>query len=60
MKMRDELFTLWDNYELYVFLKGYDWIQNREHEICHLFTKDEREVFIETNRCDWILKDYKD
>jgi hypothetical protein len=60
MKMREELFTLWDNYELYVFLKGYEWVQNREHEICHLFTNDEREVFIETNRCDWILKDYKE
>jgi len=60
MKMRDELYALWNNYELYVFLEGYDWVQNQEHEICHLLTRDEREVFIETNRCDWILKEYEE
>ena len=57
--MRDELFTLWDNFEIYKFLKGYKWIAAREHEICECLTKDEREVFIETNRCDWILAEYK-
>ena len=58
--MRDELFQLWNNYELYVFLQGYAWCKKREHEICHIMTKDEREVFIETNRCDWLLEQYKD
>ncbi len=56
--MRDELFTLWDNFELYVFLKGYDWIKNKENEICSCLTKDSREVFIETNRCSWIVNEY--
>lgn len=59
-QMRAELFSLWDNFELYVFLKGYDWIKEREHEVCHFLTKDEQEVFIETNRCDWILDNYKE
>jgi hypothetical protein len=58
-QMRDELYTLWNNYEVYVFLQGYDWVKNREHEICHILTTDEREVFIETNRCDWILSEYR-
>ena len=58
--MRDELFTLWNNFEIYKFLKGYDWIDKREHEICECLTKDERLVFIETNRCDWILAEYVD
>lgn len=57
--MRQELFNLWDNFELYKFLKGYEWIDRKENEICHFLTKDEREVFIETNRCDWILDHYK-
>jgi hypothetical protein len=58
--MRDELFQLWNNFELYVFMQGYEWCKKREHEICHIMTKDEREVFIETNRCDWLLEQYKD
>jgi hypothetical protein len=58
--MRDQLFTLWDNFEIYKFLKGYEWIDKREQEICECLTKDEQEVFIETNRCDWILAEYKD
>lgn len=53
--MRKELFTLWNNFEIYKFLKGRDWVYKREHEICGCLTKDAREVFIETNRCDWIL-----
>ena len=53
--MRDELFTLWNNFEVYVFLQGYDWCKKREQEICHILTTDERLVFIETNRCDWFL-----
>lgn len=58
-QMRNDLFNLWNNMELYKFLKGYDWIIKQEHEICHIMTKDEREVFIEINRCDWLLGDDK-
>lgn len=54
-QMRRELFTLWNNFEIYKFLKGRDWVYKRENEICGCLTKDAREVFIETNRCDWIL-----
>ncbi len=56
--MRDELFNLWNNFEVYVFLQGYDWCSKREHEICHILTKHERNMFIELNRCDWILGEY--
>lgn len=55
--MRHELYALWNNFEVYKFLKGYDWVQKREHEICGCLTKDERTVLIETTRCDWILGD---
>jgi len=55
--MRHELYTLWNNFDLYKFLKGSDWIIKQEHEICHIMTSDEREVFIETNRCDWLLNE---
>ena len=58
-QMRDELFALWNNFEVYIFLQGHDWCRKREHEICHIMTKDEREVFIETNRCDWLLDEIK-
>jgi len=56
-QMRHELYTLWNNFDLYKFLKGSDWIIKQEHEICHIMTSDEREVFIETNRCDWLLNE---
>lgn len=55
--MRRELFTLWNNFEIYKFLKGYDWVDRRENEICGCLTKDNRFVFIETTRCDWLLGD---
>ena len=55
--MRHELYTLWNNFDLYKFLKGSDWIIKQEHEICCCLTKDPREVFIETNRCDWLLNE---
>jgi hypothetical protein len=57
--MREELFHLWNNYEVFMFLKGYVWIKKREYDICECLSKDNRIVFIETNRCDWILDEDK-
>lgn len=57
-QMRDELYALWDNIEVYVFVEGYNYVQKREHEICHILTLHDRKVFIETNRCDWLLTEY--
>ena len=44
--MREQLFQLWNNYEVYVFLQGYEWVKNREREICHILTRGPRELFI--------------
>lgn len=57
-QMREQLFQLWNNYEVYVFLQGYEWVKNREREICHILTRGPRELFIETTRCDWLLSQY--
>ena len=53
--MYNDLFTLWNNTELYVFLKGSDYIVKQEHEICHIMTKQERNMFIELTRFDWLI-----
>ncbi len=58
--MREQLFQFWNNYEMYIFLQGYEWCKQREHEICHILTRGARELFIETTRCDWILENYRE
>lgn len=45
-QMMYELFTLWDNQNLYTFLKGEEYVKEQEHEICKQLTKDKREMFI--------------
>lgn len=54
-QMYDDLFKLWNNTELYVFLKGSDYIKQQEHEICHIMTKQDRYLFIELTRFDWLM-----
>ena len=54
-QMYDDLFKLWNNTELYVFLKGSEYITQQEHEICHIMTKKERHLFIELTRFDWLM-----
>jgi len=56
--MREQLYHLWNNYEILKFLKGDDWIDNREHEICECLTERQRNLFIELQRFDWIVEHY--
>lgn len=58
--MANQLHTLWDNYTLYTFLEGEAYIRKRELEICACIPnyQQERDIFIEVNRCDWILNEY--
>jgi hypothetical protein len=57
-QMRDELYNLWDNFELLQFMEGYDYIMKREQEICNCITNYGRNDFIEGCRIDYIVKQY--
>lgn len=57
-QMRDELYNLWDNFELLNFIEGYDYIIKREQEICSCLTKYGRTDFIEGCRIDYIVRQY--
>lgn len=56
--MREQLFNLWSNYEILKFLKGDDWIEKREREICECLTERQASLFIELQRFDWIVDHY--
>lgn len=45
-QMMYELFTLWDNQNLYTFLNGEEYVKQQEREICKQLTKNKREMFI--------------
>ena len=45
-QMMYELFTLWDNKNLYTFLQGEEYVKQKEREITKHLTKDKREMFI--------------
>lgn len=45
-QMMYELFTLWDNQNLYTFLRGEEYVRKQEREITKQLTKDKREMFI--------------
>jgi len=49
-KMANELFYLWDNFLLYKFLEGIDYIVKKELEICECLIEKERLDFISTSR----------
>jgi hypothetical protein len=57
-QMRDELYNLWDNFELLQFMEGYDYIMKREQEICNCLTTYGRNDFIEGCRIDYIVRQY--
>ena len=54
--MVEELYHLWDNQELYRFIKGREYIRQRELEITECIpNKDlEKDFFIEIARTQWI------
>lgn len=56
--MREQLFNLWNNYEILKFLKGDIWVKNKEREICECLTEQQSILFIELQRFDWILDHY--
>lgn len=56
--MRDELYNLWDNFELLKFMEGYDYIMKCEQEICNCLTNYGRNDFIESCRINYIVKQY--
>lgn len=45
-QMMYELFTLWDNQNLYTFLRGEEYVRQQEREITKQLTRDKREMFI--------------
>lgn len=53
LKIADELHELWDNYPLYKFMYGTEWIRKREFEICRSMTLDEATDWIEVCRVVW-------
>ena len=53
-EIRDQLYNLWDNFPLYKFINGAQWIRKRELDIAECLAN--RETFIELTRCDWLLE----
>jgi len=49
-QMVNELYYLWDNYLLYKFLEGNEYIIQKELEICECLVDKERLDFISTSR----------
>ena len=49
-QMVNELFYLWDNFLLYKFFEGIDYIVKKELEICECLIEKERLDFISTSR----------
>ena len=43
-QMMFELFTLWDNKNLYTFLQGEDYVRQKEREITKQLTNNKREM----------------
>lgn len=56
-QMVSELNTLWDNYPLYKFISGAQYVRKRELDICACIPnyKGERDMFIELTRFDWLI-----
>lgn len=54
-----ELRQLWENYDIYKFLEGEDFIRKKELSICECIPnhKGERDMFIDLNRFDWLLEE---
>ena len=55
MKMTKELYDLWDNERLYVFLEGEDYVKQKEVEITQCLTSNKRKEFILLAKVDYLL-----
>jgi hypothetical protein len=56
LQMATELHTLWDNKELYKFIKGKKYIRQCELDICECLTNDDRDNWIEVCRIVWLQR----
>jgi hypothetical protein len=56
LKIAEELHTLWDNYPLYKFINGAQWVRKRELDICESMTRSDAEDWIEVCRTVWLQK----
>lgn len=54
--MLRSLHNLWDNEELYTFLKGKDYIDKVEIEITECMTNEDRKMFLILAKFDYMLK----
>ena len=55
LEIAEELHKLWDNFPLYKFVKGSQWIRKRELEISECLI--DRDTWIEVCRVTWIQKE---
>lgn len=55
-QMIKELEDLWDNYELYRFIKGEEYIYYRELEICECMVERDIEEFINISKMLYNIK----
>ena len=56
LQIAQELHTLWDNYPLFKFINGAQWVRMRELDIAACLMPDEREDWIEICRTVWCQK----
>lgn len=57
LQMAEDLHKLWDNYPLYKFINGAQWVRKRELDICECLTEEERQDWIEVCRTVWLGKE---
>jgi hypothetical protein len=56
MKMARELYDLWDNEGLFVFLEGEEYVAKKEKEITQCLTEKKRKEFILLAKVDYLLE----
>lgn len=57
LQIAEELQNLWDNYPLYKFINGAQWIRKRELDIAECLI--DREDWIEVVRVTWLQKQFE-
>ena len=53
LEIAQELHRLWDQYPLFKFVNGAQWVRKRELEIAECLTEKDREDWIEVARTVW-------
>jgi len=57
LQMAEDLHKLWDNYPLYKFINGAQWVRKRELDICECLTELDRQDWIEVCRTVWLTRE---